>query len=45
VLLAPLRPGNLQVHWPEANHLLSRDTCSPEARIPDYNALVRVKRA
>jgi anaerobic selenocysteine-containing dehydrogenase len=45
VLLAPLRPGNLQVHWPEANHLLSRDTCSPEARIPDYNALVRVERA
>ncbi|MFQ3660894.1 MAG: FdhF/YdeP family oxidoreductase [Chloroflexaceae bacterium] len=45
VLLAPLRPGNLQVHWPEANHLLSRDTCSPEAHIPDYNALVRVERA
>lgn len=44
VLLAPLRPGNLQVHWPEANHLLSRDSCSPEARIPDYNTLVRVER-
>ena len=36
-LIAPMAPGNLQVHWPEANSLLARDARSKEARIPDYN--------
>ena len=36
-LIAPVAPGNLQVHWPEANALLARDARSEEARIPDYN--------
>jgi molybdopterin-dependent oxidoreductase alpha subunit len=36
-LVAPMAPGNLQVHWPEANSLLARDARSKEARIPDYN--------
>jgi hypothetical protein len=35
--LAPIAPGNLQVHWPEGNVLLSRERLSPEARMPDYN--------
>lgn len=42
VLLAPLKPGNLQVHWPEGNVLLDRDRRSPETHVPDFNALVRV---
>ena len=43
VRLAPLRPGTLQVYWPEGNVLLSRDRRSPESRIPDYNAVVWVE--
>lgn len=43
-MIAPVRPGNLQVHWPEANHLLDPDLRSPVAQIPDYNALVRVEK-
>jgi len=37
-LIAPVAPGSLQVHWPEANSLLARDARSKEAGIPDYNA-------
>lgn len=44
VLVAPLKPGNLQVHWPEGNALIDRRRRSPEARIPDYNAWVEVER-
>ena len=36
-LIAPVAPGSLQVHWPEANSLLARDARSEEAGIPDYN--------
>ncbi|MCK2221256.1 FdhF/YdeP family oxidoreductase [Actinomadura sp. ATCC 31491] len=43
VLRAPLLPGNLQVHWPEGNVLLDESRRSPQARIPDYNALVTVR--
>lgn len=42
VRLAPAKPGNLQVHWPEGNVLLDRATRSPECGVPDYNALVSV---
>ena len=45
VSLAALAPGNLQVHWPEAQVLIDRTRRSPEAGIPDYNAVVRVRRA
>lgn len=44
VRLAPLAPGNLQVHWPEAQGLIDRDKRSPEAGIPDYNAHARVEK-
>ncbi len=44
-LLAPIQPGNLQVHWPEGNALLDPARRSPEAGIPDYNALVTLERA
>ncbi|MEV0233286.1 FdhF/YdeP family oxidoreductase [Nonomuraea sp. NPDC050786] len=43
VLRAPLMPGNLQIHWPEGNVLLDEARRSPDARIPDYNALVTVR--
>ncbi|MET7461560.1 FdhF/YdeP family oxidoreductase [Nonomuraea sp. NPDC005501] len=45
VLRAPVMPGNLQIHWPEGNVLLDESRRSPDARIPDYNATVTVRRA
>jgi molybdopterin-dependent oxidoreductase alpha subunit len=39
VYLAPMKPGNLQVHWPEGNILLDKGKRSVEG-VPDYNALV-----
>jgi molybdopterin-dependent oxidoreductase alpha subunit len=44
VLRAPMMPGNLQIHWPEGNVLLDETRRSPQARIPDYNASVTVRR-
>ncbi len=41
--LAPIAPGNVQVHWPEGNVLLKRGVCDPECGIPDFNALVEVE--
>nr|WP_228060478.1 MULTISPECIES: molybdopterin dinucleotide binding domain-containing protein [unclassified Coleofasciculus] len=40
VYTAPMKPGNLQVHWPEGNVLLDTNKRSPEVDIPNYNALV-----
>ena len=45
VRIAPVARGNLQVHWPEAQVLIDRTRRSPEAGIPDYNAVVRIERA
>jgi molybdopterin-dependent oxidoreductase alpha subunit len=42
-LLAPIAPGNVQVHWPEGNVLISERRRSAEAGIPDYNARVSVE--
>lgn len=42
-LLAPIAPGNVQAHWPEANVLIADGRRSAEARIPDYNARVEVR--
>jgi predicted molibdopterin-dependent oxidoreductase YjgC len=44
VMRAPLTPGNLQIHWPEGNVLLDVGRRSPAARIPDYNAVVTLRR-
>ena len=41
LLVAPMRPGNLEVHWPEGNVLLGSQV-DPESLEPDYNAVVRV---
>ncbi|HEY8458114.1 MAG TPA: FdhF/YdeP family oxidoreductase [Actinopolymorphaceae bacterium] len=43
VLRAPIAPGNLQIHWPEGEVLIDRSRRSPEAKIPDYNAVVRLE--
>jgi molybdopterin-dependent oxidoreductase alpha subunit len=43
VHLAPIAPGNVQVHWPEGNRLVAGGVRSPEAGIPDYNARVVVE--
>lgn len=45
VRIAPVAQGNIQVHWPEAQVLIDRTRRSPEAGIPDYNAVVRIERA
>jgi molybdopterin-dependent oxidoreductase alpha subunit len=38
-----LKPGNVQVHWPEGNVLLDRSRRSPEAGVPDYGAGVTLE--
>ena len=43
--LAPMRPGNVQVHWPESQQLIHRGVRDPECGVPDYNAVVEVTRA
>jgi molybdopterin-dependent oxidoreductase alpha subunit len=45
VFLAPIAPGNLQVHWPEGNVLIRRGLTDPSGGVPDYNARVRVEKA
>ncbi|HEY8465649.1 MAG TPA: FdhF/YdeP family oxidoreductase [Solirubrobacterales bacterium] len=45
VALAPIAPGNVQVHWPEGNVLIADGVRSADAGIPDYNALVTVEAA
>jgi len=44
VHVAPIHPGNAQMHWPEANALLPHDRIDSFAFIPDYNAEVRLTR-
>jgi molybdopterin-dependent oxidoreductase alpha subunit len=43
VLRAPITPGNLQVHWPEGQVLIDRTRRSPQAVMPDYNAVVTIE--
>jgi len=44
VKIAPMQPGNVQVHWPEGNVLIRRGVCEPVCGIPDYNAVVHIKK-
>ena len=44
VYIAPIKPGNLQVHWPEGNVLLDKNKRSPLSEIPDYNAIVHLEK-
>jgi predicted molibdopterin-dependent oxidoreductase YjgC len=41
--VAPIRDGNLEVHWPEGNALLAGAPHDPESLEPDYNALVKIE--
>jgi anaerobic selenocysteine-containing dehydrogenase len=43
VFVAPVKPGVLQVHWPEGNVLLDRRRRSAESGTPDYNAVARLE--
>jgi anaerobic selenocysteine-containing dehydrogenase len=42
VFRAPIKPGNLEVHWPEGNALLGPQT-DPESMEPDFNAVVTIE--
>jgi molybdopterin-dependent oxidoreductase alpha subunit len=39
VVLAPVRPGTLEVHWPEGNVLVDPQARSPLATIPAYKEI------
>jgi molybdopterin-dependent oxidoreductase alpha subunit len=43
VRAAAITPGNLQMHWPEANVLLRAGRLDPAALVPDYNVTVTVE--
>jgi len=45
VKIQQIKPGNVEVHWPEGNCLLSREEIDPSSREPDYNAFVTIERA
>jgi molybdopterin-dependent oxidoreductase alpha subunit len=40
---APIKPGNLEIHWPEGNTLLSLSAIDPDSMEPDYNAQVTLQ--
>ena len=42
VKVAAIKPGNLQVFFPEGNALLATGRYDPECRIPDYTAVVEL---
>jgi len=41
--VAPIKPGNLEVHWPEGNALLDGALVDGRSLEPDYNARVRIE--
>jgi anaerobic selenocysteine-containing dehydrogenase len=43
LVAAPIKAGNLEVHWPEGNVLLSASAIDPDSMEPDYNALVTIE--
>ena len=40
-----IKPGNLEVHWPEGNALLSGSIIDPDSMEPDFNAAVTIETA
>ena len=40
---ASIKPGNLEVHWPEGMPLLAGSAIDPDSMEPDYNATVRLE--
>jgi predicted molibdopterin-dependent oxidoreductase YjgC len=45
VMVARVKPGSVQVHFPEGNALIGNGPRAPGSDIPDYNAIARVERA
>jgi predicted molibdopterin-dependent oxidoreductase YjgC len=43
-MIAPIREGDLQVHWPEADGLLAGGRLDPRSLEPDYTATVTLSR-
>lgn len=43
--LVNVKPGNIEVHWPEGNGLLPKGVYEPHAGIPEYNTAVIVEKA
>jgi molybdopterin-dependent oxidoreductase alpha subunit len=43
-MIDQIKPGNLEVHWPEGSCLLSREQIDLASREPDYNAIVSVEK-
>lgn len=44
IAIAPIKPRNLQVHFPEGNVLIDAHRRSPDSHVPDYNAYVTLER-
>ena len=42
VFVAPITPGNAQMHWPEANPLIPAGRRDPGGLVPDYNTVVEI---
>lgn len=40
--ITPIRPGNVQIYWPEGNVLIRRGIVDPACEMPDYTALVQL---
>jgi len=45
VRLADVKPGNIEVYWPEGNVLLPKGRYEPFAGIPEYNVAATVEKA
>lgn len=43
VRIARIRPGNLQVHWPEGNELIATGRVDPSCGEPDFNAVCELE--
>jgi molybdopterin-dependent oxidoreductase alpha subunit len=45
LVAAPIKSGNLEVHWPEGNVLLPGNRLDPDSKEPDYNTVVVIEPA
>ena len=42
--VVPIRAGNVQMFWPEANPLIAQGRRDAVSGVPDYNAVVEISR-
>jgi molybdopterin-dependent oxidoreductase alpha subunit len=45
VFLAPIAPGNLQIHWPEGNVIIPHGLTDQSGGVPDYNTRVKIEKS